>query len=88
MKKYILALCRIYFSLVMKDIASKDNAARWVMSQLSDEQKFVLQRLIQEYRGKIGKQNWQEEHYALQPIVNFLSSKFEEQFEQKRNLIT
>ncbi|HFF4952943.1 TPA: adenylyltransferase, partial [Acinetobacter baumannii] len=28
------------------------------------------------------------EHYALQPIVNFLSSKIEEQFEQKRNLIT
>ncbi|EPJ8052905.1 hypothetical protein JRB35_002142, partial [Acinetobacter baumannii] len=26
--------------------------------------------------------------YALQPIVNFLSSKIEEQFEQKRNLIT
>ncbi|EPX1204907.1 hypothetical protein ACWWQV_003857, partial [Acinetobacter baumannii] len=25
---------------------------------------------------------------ALQPIVNFLSSKIEEQFEQKRNLIT
>ena len=75
-------------TLVMKDIDSKDNAARWVMSQLPDEQKFVLQRLIQEYRGEIGKQNWQEEHYALQPIVNFLSSKIEEQFEQKRNLIT
>ncbi|TYO17362.1 adenylyltransferase, partial [Acinetobacter baumannii] len=44
--------------------------------------------LIQEYRGEIGKQNWQEEHYVLQPIVNFLSSKIEEQFEQKRNLIT
>ena len=87
-RNQILALCRIYFSLVMKDIASKDNAARWVMSQLPDEQKFVLQRLIQEYRGEIGKQNWQEEHYALQPIVNFLSSKIEEQFEQKRNLIT
>ncbi|TDI24435.1 adenylyltransferase, partial [Acinetobacter baumannii] len=56
--------------------------------QLPPEQKFVLQRLIQEYRGEIGKQNWQEEHYALQPIVNFLSSKIEEQFEQKRNLIT
>lgn len=87
-RNQILALCRIYFSLVMKDIASKDNAARWVMSQLPPEQKFVLQRLIQEYRGEIGKQNWQEEHYALQPIVNFLSSKIEEQFEQKRNLIT
>jgi len=87
-RNQILALCRIYFSLVMKDIASKDNAARWVMSQLPDELKFILQRLIQEYRGEIGKQNWQEEHYALQPIVNFLSSKIEEQFEQKRNLIT
>ncbi|MGM7388639.1 aminoglycoside adenylyltransferase domain-containing protein, partial [Acinetobacter baumannii] len=87
-RNQILALCRIYFSLVMKDIASKGNAARWVMPQLPPEQKFVLQRLIQEYRGEIGKQNWQEEHYALQPIVNFLSSKIEEQFEQKRNLIT
>ncbi|KAA5638925.1 DUF4111 domain-containing protein, partial [Pseudomonas aeruginosa] len=29
-RNQILALCRIYFSLVMKDIASKDNAARWV----------------------------------------------------------
>lgn len=60
-RNQILALCRIYFSLVMKDIASKDNAARWVMPQLPPEQKFVLQRLIQEYRGKsaskIGKRN-------------------------------
>lgn len=78
-----LALCRIYFSLVMKDIASKGNAARWVMPQLPPEQKFVLQRLIQEYRGEIGKQNWQEEHYALQPIVNFLSSKLKSSLSRK-----
>ena len=54
-RNQILALCRIYFSLVMKDIASKDNAARWVMSQLPPEQKFVLQRLIQEYRNRQAK---------------------------------
>lgn len=82
-RNQILALCRIYFSLVMKDIASKDNAARWVMPQLPPEQKFVLQRLIQEYRGEIGKQNWQEEHYALQPIVNFLNSKLKSSLSRK-----
>lgn len=82
-RNQILALCRIYFSLVMNDIASKDQAAQWVIPQLQQQYQSVLQRMRQEYKGEIGKQNWPSEHLALQAIVDFLNMKITVLLEQK-----
>jgi streptomycin 3"-adenylyltransferase len=43
--------------------------------------------MIQEYKGEIRKQNWQQQHQALGPVVDFLSSKIDEQFNKKSSLI-
>ena len=85
-RNQILALCRIYFSLMTNEIAPKDQAAHWVMVQLLPQHQPVLQRMIQEYKGKIAKQNWQDEHQALQPIVDFLSSRIDGQLKKKGGL--
>lgn len=85
-RNQILALCRIYFSLVTNEIAPKDQAAQWVIAQLQPQHQPVLQRMSQEYKGQIAKQNWQDEHQALQPIVDFLSSRIDEQFKKKSSL--
>lgn len=82
-RNQILALCRIYFSLVTNEIAPKDQAAQWVIAQLQPQHQPVLQRMVQEYKGEIEKQNWQQQHHALQPAVDFLSLKIDEQFRQK-----
>ena len=82
-RNQILALCRIYFSLVTNEIAPKDQAAQWVVAQLLPQHQPVLQRMIQEYKGKIGKQNWQQQHQALGPVVDFLSMKIKVLLEQK-----
>ncbi|MDH0565170.1 ANT(3'')-II family aminoglycoside nucleotidyltransferase [Acinetobacter courvalinii] len=82
-RNQILALCRIYFSLVTNEIAPKDQAAQWVIAQLQPQHQPVLQRLVQEYKGEIEKQNWQQQHHALQPVVDFLSLKIDEQFRQR-----
>ena len=83
-RNQILALCRIYFSLVTNEIAPKDQAAQWVIAQLPPQHQPVLQRMVQEYKGEIEKQNWQQQHHALQPVVDFLSSKIDERFKQKK----
>ena len=83
-RNQILALCRIYFSLVTNEIAPKDQAAQWVIAQLQPQHQPVLQRMVQEYKGEIEKQNWQQQHHALQPVVDFLSSKIDERFKQKK----
>ena len=85
-RNQILALCRIYFSLVTNEIAPKDQAAQWVIAQLQPQHQSVLQRMSQEYKGKIAKQNWQDEHQAIQPIVDFLSSRIDEQLKKKGGL--
>ena len=85
-RNQILALCRIYFSLVTNEIAPKDQAAQWVIAQLQPQHQPVLQRMSQEYKGQIAKQNWQDEYQALQPIVDFLSSRIDEQFKKKSSL--
>ena len=85
-RNQILALCRIYFSLVTNEIAPKDQAAQWVIAQLQPQHQSVLQRMSQEYKGKIAKQNWQDEHQALQPIVDLLSSRIDEQLKKKGGL--
>ena len=85
-RNQILALCRIYFSLVTNEIAPKDQAAQWVIAQLQPQHQPVLQRMSQEYKGKIAKQNWQDEHQAIQPIVDFLSSRIDEQLKKKGGL--
>lgn len=82
-RNQILALCRIYFSLVTNEIAPKDQAAQWVIAQLQPQHQPVLQRMVQEYKGEIEKQNWQQQHHALQPVVDFLSLKIDEQFRQR-----
>lgn len=82
-RNQILALCRIYFSLVANEIAPKDQAAQWVIAQLQPQHQPVLQRMVQEYKGEIEKQNWQQQHHALQPVVDFLSLKIDEQFRQR-----
>ncbi|EOR03352.1 ANT(3'')-II family aminoglycoside nucleotidyltransferase [Acinetobacter genomosp. 15BJ] len=82
-RNQILALCRIYFSLVTNEIAPKDQAAQWVMTQLQPQYQPVLQCMVQEYKGEIGKQNWQQQHQALVPVVDFLSMKIKVLLEQK-----
>jgi len=82
-RNQILALCRIYFSLMTNEIAPKDQAAHWVMVQLPPQHQPVLQRMIQEYKGEIGKQSWQQQHQALAPVVDFLSMKIEVLIQQK-----
>ena len=86
-RNQILALCRIYFSLMTNEIVPKDQAAHWVIAQLPSLHQPILQRMIQEYKGEIGKQNWQQQHQALSPVVDFLSSKIDEQFNKKSSLI-
>ena len=86
-RNQILALCRIYFSLVTNEIAPKDQAAQWVIAQLPSQHQPILQRMIQEYKGEIGKQSWQQQHQALGSVVDFLSSKIDEQFKKKSSLI-
>ena len=66
------------------EIAPKDQAAQWVIAQLPPQHQPVLQRMVQEYKGEIEKQNWQQQHHALQPVVDFLSSKIDERFKQKK----
>lgn len=82
-RNQILALCRIYFSLMTNEIAPKDQAAHWVVAQLPPQHQPVLQHMIQEYKGEIGKQNWQQQHQALGPVVDFLSMKIKVLLEQK-----
>ena len=86
-RNQILALCRIYFSLITNEIVPKDQAAHWVIAQLPSLHQPILQRMIQEYKGEIRKQNWQQQHHALGPVVDFLSSKIDEQFNKKSSLI-
>lgn len=83
-RNQILALCRIYFSLMsLGEIVSKSHAAQWVIAQLEEKDQPVLQRMVQEYKGEMTKQDWPSQHQALQPIVDFLSLKIEKQFKQK-----
>ncbi|OEY91967.1 adenylyltransferase [Acinetobacter proteolyticus] len=84
-RNQILALCRIYFSLMTNEIVPKDQAAHWIMTQLPPQHQPVLQRMIQEYKGEIGKQNWQQQHQALGPVVDFLSMNIKVLLEQKRH---
>lgn len=82
-RNQILALCRIYFSLSLGEIVSKSHAAQWVIAQLEEKDQPVLQRMVQEYKGEMTKQDWPSQHQILQPIVDFLSQHVETLFDKK-----
>jgi len=69
--------------LSLGEIVSKQHAAQWVIAQLEEKDQPALQRMVQESKGEIIKQDWPSQHQALQPIVDFLSQHIETHFNKK-----
>ena len=47
----VLALCRIWYSMVVGGIAPKDVAVAWVLQRVADEHKAILQAAQAAYQG-------------------------------------
>ncbi|HHN8540404.1 DUF4111 domain-containing protein [Citrobacter cronae] len=67
-RNIILALARIWCSVVTGDIVAKDEAASWLMPKLPVEHADTLQAACAEYLG-VAKTNWAESMPSVQRFV-------------------
>ncbi len=67
-RNIILALARIWYSVVTGDIVAKDEAASWLMPKLPVEHADTLQAACAEYLG-VAKTNWAESMPSVQRFV-------------------
>lgn len=67
-RNIMLALARIWYSVVTGDIVAKDEAASWLMPQLPVEHAGTLQAACSEYLG-LTKTNWAESMPSVQRFV-------------------
>ncbi|MBJ8362035.1 DUF4111 domain-containing protein [Citrobacter cronae] len=67
-RNIILALARIWYSVVNGDIVAKDEAASWLMPKLPVEHADTLQAACAEYLG-VAKTNWAESMPSVQRFV-------------------
>lgn len=80
-RNVVLTLARIWFSAATGNIASKDEAATWVLQRLPPEHQNILKSAQADYLGK-EKENLTSQEQELKAFINFAKKSAESLLEK------